>query len=161
MGMSPDDIRDLCDEMKNNIQQKVEESIDEVSAGRQRHVSTRYKQCTHCFRTLDVETTRCQECSSREFCVSYCTNESRLLLFRQWLRSIDYWPLSSLSRRSCRDFVLHNRPWSSWTPCGLDEACPLTQAKERLNLNLRMPEHYGCQGLDLSNYDYKYREEPK
>ena len=54
-----------------------------------------------------------------------------LSLFKEWLRSQGYCPLSRLNEQRCRSFFPGSMPSSigSRTPCGFDGSYPLTGAK--------------------------------
>lgn len=145
-------MKELGESVKNTIQQHVEHVIDEVGANDVRHVGKRDKICSHCFQHKPLETKKCGYCGSINFYDYLCTKEVRLSLFKEWLQSQGYWPLSRLNKRSCRSFV-GGKPSlaDSRTLCGFDDSCPLTGAKERLITGLRRT-HKGCVGLKLEDY---------
>jgi hypothetical protein len=147
-----DDVKELCESVKITVQQHVERVIDEVGANDVRHIGKRDKICCQCFHNKPLETKKCGYCSSNDFRDYLCTKEVRLSLFKEWLQSQGYWPLSRLNERSCRRFVgSMPSPVGSRTTCGFDDSCPLTGAKERLITSLRRT-HNDCVGLKLEDY---------
>ncbi|KIW93268.1 uncharacterized protein Z519_05873 [Cladophialophora bantiana CBS 173.52] len=148
-----DDVKELCENVTNTVQQRIERMIDEAGANNERHVGKRDKICSQCFSNKPLETKKCGYCGSNDFRDYLCTKEVRLSLFKEWLQSQGYWPLSRLNGRSCRSFLgSMPSPAGTRTPCGFDDSCPLTGAKERLVASLRMT-HSDCVGLELEDYD--------
>lgn len=145
-------MKELCESVKNTVQQHVEHVFDEVGANDVRHVGKRDKICSRCFQHKPFDTKKCGHCGSNNFRDYLCTKEVRLLVFKEWLHPQGYWPLSRLNKRSCRSFVgAKPSPVDSRTPCGYDDSCPLTGAKERLITSLRRT-HKDCVGLKLEDY---------
>lgn len=146
-------MRGLCEEAKKNIQLEIECVIDEVGANTARHIGKLDKICAECFRSKPLETKRCGACGSSDFCEYTCTKEVRLSLFKEWLHSQGYWPLSRLHEQSCRNFLgAMPSPAGTQTPCGLGGTCPLMVAKVRLITKLRA-KLATIEGLTLEDYD--------
>ena len=148
-----DDVRGLCGRLKGIIQTSIEISMDDVCADNERHAGTIDKICGRCFRNKPWATKKCGHCGSTEFHDYICTKEIRFSLFKDWLQSQGYWPLSHVYDTSCRSF-LGTIPSSidRRTLCGLDDSCPLVKSKEQLTSRLRdMPDQYG--GLVLGDYE--------
>ncbi|RMZ80615.1 hypothetical protein DV738_g2564, partial [Chaetothyriales sp. CBS 135597] len=152
-----EDMRDLCERLKDKVQQQVEQAIDAVAANENRHVGKRDKVCALCFRNKPLATKRCGHCGSNDFVDYVCSPEIRLSLFKGWLQVQGYWPLSRLKQRSLRSysgtqarFLVDTR-----TVCGLDDSCPLTTAKVTLLALFELPcvidglvlEHYHPESL--------------
>ena len=133
-----DDVRELCETVKNKVQQQIEFVIDEVAANNEVHRSKRGKICGQCFDINPLENRTCDDCFSSNIRDSHCTNGTRSIHFKKWLQSQGCWPLSRLNKQSCRSF-LGKMPSSTGgrIPCGSDDSCPLKAAKERLMVNLR------------------------
>lgn len=145
-------MRELWDRVKNKIQQQIECAMDEVGENIERHFGTRDKFCQGCSLQKPSATQKCGNCGSRDFQDYLCTREIRLALFKDWLKFRGYWPLSQLNKQSSRSFLGDVPPIESRTICGLDDDCPLTEAKENLRTVLKAtPTDIKC--LKLEKYD--------
>ncbi|ETI26855.1 hypothetical protein G647_10301 [Cladophialophora carrionii CBS 160.54] len=150
-----DDMRELCVRIKNRVQERIETAIDGVGENHERHTGKRDKVCRQCFRNKPWATKKCGNCGSSEFHDYSCTKELRLSLFMEWLQSQGYWPLSRLNIQSCRSFLgTMYGAIDMRTPCGLDDLCPLTAAKELLTTRLKRTLD-NFEGLSLEVYDAK------
>ncbi|KEF55287.1 uncharacterized protein A1O9_08941 [Exophiala aquamarina CBS 119918] len=147
-----DDMREQCQMIKVKAQRQIEAVIDEVSTDDERHISKRDKVCGQCFLNKPLATKKCGNCGCSDFHDYFCTREVRLLLLMQWLQLQGYWPLSRLDEQSCASF-LGSMPFPAGgrTPCGFDNSCSLTGAKERLILSLRTILN-SFAGLKLEDY---------
>jgi hypothetical protein len=148
-----DDMRELYERVKNKVQQQIELVIDEVGENSERHTGKLDKICAQCFRNKPLATRRCGACGSSNFGDYTCTKEVRLSLFKEWLQSQGYWPLSRLIEQSCRNFLgAMPAPTGNQTPCGFGDSCPLMVAKKRLIARLRA-NLADVVGLRLEDYD--------
>ncbi|EXJ54293.1 hypothetical protein A1O7_09631 [Cladophialophora yegresii CBS 114405] len=156
-----DDMRHLCESVKYAVQLRIEDALDAVGENNERHTGKRDKICSQCYRNKPSATKKCGNCGSSEFQDYFCTKELRLSLFKEWLQSRGYWPLSRLNNQSCRSYLRNMHGCiDSRTPCGFDNSCPLTEAKEHLTTTLRSTLG-DFAGLLLGVYDDEYlRQSP-
>jgi hypothetical protein len=82
-----DDMRELYERLKNQVQQLIETVIDEVVASDNRHSGKPDKRCGECFRNKPRATKKCGNCGSSDFQDYLCTKDTRLALFKEWLQS--------------------------------------------------------------------------
>jgi ribosomal protein L40E len=98
-------MRELCERVKNKVQQRIEIVIDEVGANNERHTGKRDKICRECFRNKPWPTKKCGNCGSSDFHDYLCTKEVRLLLFKEWLQLQGYWPFESAKYAKLPEFL--------------------------------------------------------
>lgn len=146
-------MRELSERVKTKVQKQIELFIDVVGTNGERHTSKLDKICAQCIRPKPLATKKCGAFGSSVFWDYICTREVRLSLFKEWLGSHGYWPLSRLTEQSCRRFLgAMPAPTGSQTPCGLGDSCPLTIAKKGLIAKLRA-RLADVAGLRLEDYD--------